>query len=277
MSIDLHCHTVLSDGATSIEELLSLAITRGIKTVAITDHNTFAGCTRAAISGKRLGVTVIPGTEISCYDYARKREVHILCYYPLNPNRLEGLLKKISDEQKRAMMISAQKVARIYQLPLDMFMKRAQASGGLYKQHIMQALMDSGYTDTMFGNEYKKLFGERIGLANTKAEFPDVYEVLNEIHDADGLAVLAHPVKSRAMDLAQELCEKNLLDGIECVAPTHTLEDSSNIKELARKHGICFTGGSDFHGAYSTDCCPVGSFITEQSQFNMLKKMKKSS
>lgn len=276
MSIDLHCHTILSDGATSIEELLALAITKEIKVISITDHNTFAGCTRAVITGKRLGINIVPGTEISCYDYTRNKEVHLLCYYPTNPNRLEGILKKISDEQKRAMMISAQKVARIYQIPMDMFIKRAQASGGIFKQHIMQAVMDAGYAETMFGNEYKKLFGDRIGLANTKAELPSVYDVIEEIRAASGAIVLAHPAQSKSMDLALELCDKKLINGLECETPGTCGEDKLAIKEMAKKYGLCFTGGSNFHGANSSNCCPVGSFTTEQSQFNILKKAKKA-
>lgn len=243
MSIDLHCHTRMSDGTASIEELLALAQAKGIHILSVTDHNTFAGSTRALVTGKRMGITVVPGVEISTIDSSRGRPAHILCYFPENPNRLEGLLKKICDSRKRSMMISIQKVARIYPIPVDMIMKRSQGSTGIFKQHIMQALMDAGYTGEMFGDVYQKLFGKRIGLANTKTEYPDVLEAIQEVHDSGGLAVLAHPSEYGGMELLEELCQKKLIDGAEFHHPRNSEADMSVMQDLSQKHGIFLTGG----------------------------------
>ena len=96
MNADLHCHTKMSDGSTSIDEVIMIAKRRGIKTISITDHDTFAGSIRGKILGKRLGIEVITGAEISAYDYNRNRKVHILCYLCPNPERLEKLFRKTS-------------------------------------------------------------------------------------------------------------------------------------------------------------------------------------
>ena len=100
MSADLHCHTKMSDGSVTIEELVILAKNKGITTISVTDHDTFAGSTRAKVFAKRHGVTVIPGIEISAFDYDRNQKVHVLCYHCSYPDRLEGLRKKIGDERK---------------------------------------------------------------------------------------------------------------------------------------------------------------------------------
>ena len=193
MAADLHCHTKLSDGSVAIDELVILAKNKGIPTIAVTDHDTFAGATRAKIFGQRHGVEVIHGAEISTFDYQRKRLVHLLCYMCEHPARLEGLFGKILANRRKAVSIALQKVMRLYPITPEMVAKRAQGSTAIYKQHIMQTLVDAGYADKMYGPLYDKLFNWKIGIAKTNIEYPDVFEVLEQIHDAGGVAVLAHP------------------------------------------------------------------------------------
>lgn len=275
MSIDLHCHTKMSDGSTSIDEVILLAKSSGVTDIAITDHDTFAGSTRGVIIGKRLGINVIPAVEMSAMDYTRNRKVHILCYNPTNPDRLEGTLKKTGDSRRKSMMISIQKVMRIYNISSDMILRRSQGSTNIYKQHVMQALMDAGYADDLFGDVYNRLFNTRIGLAFTKVEYPDVVDVINEIHDAGGLAVMAHPSEYNGMELLNELCEKSLIDGIELNHPRNSDEDKSTIAELAEKFRLFVTGGTDFHGSYTSSINPIGTYTTDASQLAHMKKSKK--
>ncbi len=272
MSIDLHCHTRMSDGSTGIDELISLAQKSDVTTISITDHDTFAGSVRGGVIGKRNGVTVIPGVEISTIDNTRGKKAHILCYYPVNPDRLEGTLKKTSDNRRKAMMVSIQKVMCLYPVTADMILRRAQGSTNIFKQHIMQTLMDSGYTDTMFGDVYQKLFNPRIGFAYTKVDYPSVFEIIDDIHEAGGVAVLAHPSEYNSMDLLNELCEKKLIDGVELGHPRNTDEDKKDIIGIAEKYGLFLTGGTDFHGCYTSVCNPVGTFTTDSAQLLQMKK-----
>lgn len=102
MAADLHCHTKLSDGSVGIEDLIVIAQKSGIDTIAITDHDCLAGTVRGKVIGKRYGVNVIPGVEISAIDNEAGKKVHILCYLADAPDRLEGLCKRTSIARKRA-------------------------------------------------------------------------------------------------------------------------------------------------------------------------------
>ena len=194
MAADLHCHTKLSDGSVGIEDLIVIAQKSGIDTIAITDHDCLAGTVRGQVIGKRYGVTVIPGVELSAFDNEAGKKVHILCYLADTPDRLEGLCKRTSVARKRAGQIMMLKVASRFPVSTDFIINHASGSTNLYKQHIMHALMDAGYTNEVFGDLYKALFSsdsETNILAPTK--YPDVKEVFDEIHGAGGIAVLAHP------------------------------------------------------------------------------------
>ena len=94
MAADLHCHTKLSDGSVGIEDLIVIAQKSGIETIAITDHDCLAGTVRGQVIGKRYGVNVIPGVELSAFDNEAGKKVHILCYLADTPDRLEGLCKR---------------------------------------------------------------------------------------------------------------------------------------------------------------------------------------
>jgi len=273
MTIDLHCHTKMSDGSTGIQELINIAKLREVKIISITDHDTFAGSKRAVILGKRTSVTVVPGVEISAIDNQRNRKVHILCYFPKNSDRLEGMLKKITDNRRAAMSISIQKVARIYPIPMDMVITRATGSTNIYKQHIMQALMDAGYTNELFGDVFTKLFHPKFGLAYTKIEYPDVNDVIDEVHSAGGVAILAHPTVYDSMDLMMELFEKKKLDGAEAYHPRNSEEDIAVIKEHCIKYKKAMTGGTDFHGSYSTSTNMLGTYSTPDDQYTLLKAL----
>ena len=96
MSADLHCHTRLSNGSLGIEDLILLAKKRGVTTIAITDHDCLAGTVRGKVIGERHGVTVIPAVELSGTDKTNGQEIHMLCYKPDFPDRLEGLCRRSS-------------------------------------------------------------------------------------------------------------------------------------------------------------------------------------
>lgn len=272
MKIDLHCHTNLSDGSTGIDELIELARVRGVDVVAVTDHDTLAGSVQAESLGKQNGVTVVPGVEISSFDYSRGRRVHILCYYPQKSERLNKMLHKITANRRAAMSASLQKVLRVYPLPVEMVLARAQGSTSLYKQHVMQALMDAGYTNEIFGPLFRKLFDSKAGLAYIPIEYPDVLDVLETVHGAGGTAVLAHPSEYHSMELLQELSEKGLIQGAEAFHPRNRPEDVKAIQQCCEQYHMAVTGGTDFHGYYTRVCNPIGTYLTSKEQFDKLRK-----
>lgn len=274
MAADLHCHTKLSDGSVGIEDLIVIAQKSGIDTIAITDHDCIAGTVRGQVIGKRYGVTVIPGVEISAFDFESGKKVHILSYLADAPNRLEGICKRTSVARKRAGQIMMLKVASRFPITSDFIISHASGSTNLYKQHIMHALMDAGYANQIFGDLYNALFGEESEtniLAPTK--YPSVEEVIDEIHGAGGIAVLAHPVKFNNFDEIDKYIALGL-DGIEVWHPSADEEAIEKLSAICKKNKILLTGGSDFHGIYGDRAVTLGACSTPQEHLDKLMGYK---
>lgn len=269
----MHCHTKMSDGSTGIDEVVLLAKKRGITTLAVTDHDTFAGAKRAKIFGKRHGVEVILGAEISAFDKKRGRKAHLLCYLCDNPDRLEGLFKRTGESRRKAASLMLQKVMRMYPISPEMVSRRAQGSTNIYKPHIMNSLMDAGYATSVYGDLFQKLFHPKTGLAYVEPEYPDVFDVLEQVHGAGGLAVLAHPSVYDSYDLLPELTVLGL-DGVEVWHPRNQPGDEERLCAFALDHDLVMTGGTDFHGMYSQKPHPIGSCTTPPEQLEALKKRK---
>jgi predicted metal-dependent phosphoesterase TrpH len=258
MSIDLHCHTKLSNGSLGIEEIIVLAKKRGIQTISITDHDCMAGAGRGKIIGARNGVQVIHGVELSATDSESGNLVHILCYLADAPERLEGLCHRntlIRRKEAHYMMLH---VAKLFPVSLDFMTACAAGSTSLYKQHIMRSLIECGFTSELYGDLYEELFGENSELhILPKPSYPDTAEVIKAIHDAGGIAVLAHPTKYGNMDLLDKLLSQGL-DGVEVWVPSNTDEDKEKLKAFAAKNKLLMTGGSEFHGLYNKKPVSVG-------------------
>ena len=270
MAADLHCHTKLSDGSVGIEDLIIIAQKSGIETIAITDLDCLAGIVRGQVIGKRYGVKVIPGVELSAFDYDAGKKVHILAYLPDAPDRLEGLCKRTSVARKRAGQIMMLKTAARFPITSEFIISHASGSTNLYKQHIMHALMDAGYTDKIFGDLFTTLFNqgsESNVLAPTK--YPTVQEVIEEIHNAGGIAILAQPGKYNNFEEIEKYIELGL-DGIEVWCPENTDEQTEELIKICKKNKILSIGGSNFHGIYGRNNVTVGSYTTPQENLDKL-------
>ena len=274
MKADLHCHTKLSDGTLGIDDLIILAKNSGITTLAVTDHDSLAGTVRATIIGERHGINVIPAVEFSATDSKRKAKAHILCYLPDTPERLEGLCKSNSEKRKRAARIMVAKVANKFPVTPELIMKCATGSTNIYKQHIMQALMECGYTTTIFGDLYNMLFKKesRINVL-MEAKYPEPVEIIKAIHEAGGIAVLAHPGFYNNFELLEELIPEGL-DGVEVWHPENTAEQQEMLIATAKKHGLVMTGGSDFHGAFNMYPIRLGDYGPDEDHLNQLLSYK---
>ena len=259
---DLHCHTKLSDGSLGIEDLITLAKKRGIEAIAITDHDCLAGTVRGKIIGDRFGVQVIPGVELSATDTKTGKKVHLLCYLSDAPDRLEGLCHRNSLARKKAAHYMMLQVAKRYPVAAELIVKCAPGSTNIYKQHIMQALMECGFSRDIYGEMYHKLFDkDSPESVLVTPKYPDIEEVLTAIHDAGGIAVLAHPYFFDNLDSLPRLIE-NGLDGIEVWHPCATEEQQAELKKIATKNKLLMTGGTDFHGLYNLDPVSIGDVLT---------------
>lgn len=270
---DLHNHTQYSDGSCTVSEVLELVKTRGLSAVSITDHDTFAGVAEAVALGKAIGVEVIPGVEISSRDPETGRKVHILGYLCRDPEPVERICRRTLRSRNEGSVRSAQVISEIYHLPLSFLLTRRGCSTSLYKQHLMQALMDAGVTNEMFGEVFHRLFSSKGGLAFSKTEYPDVKDAIDAVHEAGGLAVLAHPNAYHSEDLLNELVRLKKLDGIEVYHPRNLPECIPLFEEMCREHDLLMTGGSDFHGSYGRPVLPGTCSASKQTIDKLLSHM----
>lgn len=125
-----------------------------------------------------------------------------------------------------------------------MILRRAEGSTNIYKQHVLQALMDAGYASEMFGEVFKKLYDSKTGIAYEKVDYPDIDTVMDAVDAAEGIAVLAHPSEYRSMDLLRELCRNHRIRGVEVYHPRNTEEDKAEMLRLAEKYDLAVTGGT---------------------------------
>ncbi len=274
MFADLHCHTKLSDGSLGIEELITLAASTGVSAIGITDHDSMAATLRGKVIGQRHGVNVIPGVELSTADPATGRNVHLLCYLPDHPDRLEGLCKRISLARRRAGQYMVLRAAKRFNLAPEFILRSTSGSTNIYKQHIMHALMDAGVAGSIFGDLFDELFlvpGEN----NIKVpiHYPDCREILTEIHDAGGIAVLAHPYEYDSLNVMEELVALGL-DGIEVYHPSADADQQASLASYAAAHSLLVTGGSDFHGMYNKQPVTVGSYGLDEAGLDALLNYK---
>lgn len=265
MKAELHCHTNVSDCPLSIDEVLNLAVANDVSYLAITNHDTTKGLEEAIKKGKKYGVEVIPGIEISGYDFERGRRVHILGYF-VEPGHkaIEALCEPLIEKRHKLSYEMVQRLAEAgYSISWERCLELAHGGTGVYKQHIMAALIEAGYTDSIYGPLYKKLFsrgqnGEAPGLAFIPMEYVDAKLAVKAIMEAGGVPVLAHPGQYGNFEMVPELAEAGL-QGIEVWHPLHNRQHEDMARMLAVKYGLIMTGGSDFHGEYGEKPVVLGS------------------
>lgn len=270
MSGDLHCHTRLSNGSLSIDEIIALAKSKGVETIAITDHDCLTGTVRAKIIGERNGIKVIAGAEISALDPESGEVVHILCYLPEFPDRLEEICHYNSNARKRASQYMMLKAAQRYPVTPDLIKRCATGATNLFPQHFMQALTEIGAADGFYGKVYEELFSaDSENNIIVKPAFKDAKTVIDAIHTANGIAVLAHPAKYGGYDTAVRFASYGI-DGIEVWHPSADENLTAQLLSYTKKNKLLATGGSSFHGLYNKDTLTVGSYCTPKTQLQEL-------
>lgn len=276
MKADLHCHTSISDGTLGIEDLLILAKSAGLDKIAITDHDCIASSVRGFTIARRIdGFEVIKGVELSATDSKRNSSVHVLCYLPDSPERLEMLCRKNTALRVKAGQIMAKRISQKYNIPGKYIAACAQGANYISTRHIMKVLMNCGYTTEIFGDLYNSLFDKASSdYIGVNPVFTDVRDVINEIHNAGGVAVIAHPGLYNNFDLIKELSDEQLLDGVEVYHPSHTDEQINMLLKLCEENNLLITGGTDFHGAFNEKAICIGDIYTTEEQLNALINYK---
>ncbi len=241
---DLHLHTQFSDGTFTPEELVLYAQKSGLACIALTDHDTVEGCARTAAACAKVQMEFIPGAELTA-EHA-DTEVHVLGYFLDTENKV--LLERIGQFQAVRQQRIHEMVGALNKLGLPLKVETVFALANCKspgRPHVARALVKEkliGSLDEAFERYLKK--GRPAWVPKTKMSALESVEL---IHQAGGLAVMAHPGLNRTDEIIPDLVDAGL-DGIECFHTKHSTVMSERYLEIAEEHHLLVTGGSDCHG-----------------------------
>lgn len=249
MRLDLHVHSNHSDGADSVETVIEKAQAAGVEALSFVDHD-ITGVYEAALpAAEKAGISLVPGIEISAYDFKRDRKVHVLGYnYDLEAPHIKTLTEPLLERRHAHSLGQIGHInAAGCKVDADAVAEIAAPSHVIYKQHIMRYLTDNHHQSEAYQHLYKSLFKDG-GPAAGDIEYIDALDALRAIRQDGGLTVIAHPGQLDSYDLVEEHIDH--IDGLELLHPDHGSSDVDRIMQLADLHGLMLTGGSDYHGSY---------------------------
>lgn len=251
---DLHLHTQFSDGTFTPEELVQHAQKNGLGCIALTDHDTVEGCARAAAACAAVKMEFITGSELTAEH--EDIEVHILGYFLDTGNK--ALLERIAQFQSVRQHRIHEMVAALNKLGVPLQVESVFALANCKspgRPHVARAMVKEkliGSLDEAFERFLKK--GRPAWVPKTKMS---ALEGIELIHQAGGLAVMAHPGLNRTDEIIPDLVDAGL-DGIECFHTKHSTVMSERYLEIAEEYDLLVTGGSDCHG-YSKNKPLIGT------------------
>ena len=268
--IDMHMHTLYSDGDKTVEEILKMCEAKKLEYISLTDHNTCKEYEDDALNKGIFSGKIIKGVEMNATF--KNKKIEILGYNIKDTKIIEDwsqkffsteVLKKQQEESKKKLLAICDKKGLIYDeskikqdIPLTDFITIY-----IYKELVRH-------------KENHKILGEfatslnlfiRKGLMNPDSEYytgsdntpkPQYKDVVDIIHKAGGIAFLAHPFEYRfdnTIEFIDELRKEKDLDGIECFHPSATEEQMKELINYARNNNLYISGGSDYHGRKKPD------------------------
>ena len=269
MLSDFHIHSTYSDGTQNPDEICDTAINRGIKAIAIVDHNTLDGYKNIG-EKYRNHLEIIKGVEIDCkfqHINSRQHHIHLIAYNIMETEQLE----RIMEENKKILRKMGDNLIK------KLIKKHAVIDWDEYKEYkhprerggweAINYLYDKGIINRLWDG--RKLYPDN-GIFYTDYAFPDCYDVIEAIHNAKGQAIVGHIWKSimttyltPSISIEKEiflvlkaftLLKKDKIyriDGIECYHPTHDNNVSKRLFDFCVEKNLIITGGSDSHGEFN--------------------------
>jgi hypothetical protein len=267
--IDLHLHTTASDGLLSPSDLVQKARAAGLLTISITDHDTTAGCDAARGPARDAGIDLIPGIEISAV--ADGRDVHVLGYFfDTAAAPLRAFLDRQRDDRLRRVTEMGDRLAALG-CPIDVTPILASAARGrsVGRPQIAGALVAAGYVSTR--DEAFDRFLEFRGPAYVPRRGASPADVVGILHGAGGIASLAHPGIAKRDGLIEPLAAAGL-DALEVRHSDHDEATEARYRDLARRHNLLVTGGSDFHGESASRVSRFGTLSITSAELDDLRR-----
>ncbi|HEX8495733.1 MAG TPA: PHP domain-containing protein [Actinomycetales bacterium] len=262
MRIDLHTHSSVSDGTQPPAEVVRSAADAGLDVVALTDHDTTAGWADALEAGERLGVQVVPGTEISCSTAGIS--VHLLSYLhdPAAP-RLVAELQEARDSRETR----ARRMVELLSADVDLSWEQVQQQVGvgttIGRPHIADALVAAGIVRDR-SEAFAGLLSSR-GRYYVRHYAPEPVDAVRLVVACGGVPVMAHPLaRLRGRVVGDEVIEAMADAGLAGLEVDHRDNDEQareHLRALASRLGLLVTGSSDYHGTGKAN--PIGENTTD--------------
>lgn len=251
--IDLHVHTVNSDGENTPSEVLKMANEIGITSIAITDHDSIDGVSEAIDSSKQYGIRVIPGIEITAYD---NQEIHILGYNFDYTSNVWDEYKKYNEDicnREKERIFSTLNEQGIPIKEEDVY-EYSDDSKIFKYSYVAKWLFDHGYGESP--KDAYNMFFLNGSLEHIKSYRMSVKKAIQTIHSAGGIAVMAHPLRlgKIKMEDAKERINRYIefgLDGVEAAYCMHLDSEIDEMISFCKNKGLKITLGSDYHGTFA--------------------------
>ena len=265
--IDLHAHTTVSDGGDSPTELVDKAARAGLQAIAVTDHDNDAGCDEAVEAGRRAGIEVVRGVEISCdvedlssrgYHPSGRPTMHLLGYFI--PERDNPLSEALAELQYHRANRNVLIVERLNELGIPVtFEEVEQEAGGpgsqIGRPHFAAVLVRHGAVP-----DYQTAFDDYLAKGAKAYLTRKLYKPSDAVKlmlDAGVVPVFAHPftLNLEAGELARftdELIEAGI-KGIEGYHGDWSEQEQAPLRALGQERGLVVSGGSDYHGHMRPD------------------------
>lgn len=245
--IDLHMHTIFSDGSVRPEDLVQLAVDNQLEAIAITDHDTTESLALAQKAAEGLPLEIIPGIEVN--TVWKEKEVHILGYY-IDPE--DEALRAVIENHRNSRVVQIQEMAHRLKakarlnISYEDIVKEASDIGTIGRPHVAKAIIAKGGAATI-SQAFNKFLNPRCETY-VRRQTVSPHEAVEAIHESGGIAVVAHPGD---MEMIEELAEDLMNYGLRGLEAYHRSHSPALIEfhcSLAEKLGLIVTGGTDFHG-----------------------------
>ena len=277
MLIDLHTHSSVSDGTDTPTRLVMKALQAGLDVIGLTDHDTFDGVREAQEAGKRVGVQVLSGIEMSTEKDGRS--VHLLGYGcdPFN-HALVDELARIRVGRTARLQAMADRLTELgMPVTVDDIVEQAGASPSIGRPHIADVLVAKGYVA-----DRQQAFDEWLG--DDKPGYVPRYacpleRAIDLVHGARGVAFIAHPWGRGGQQVLpaqylEELTREHGLEGIEVEHHDHDLGTRELLFEMGARLGLIRTGSSDYHGLGKRDHELASNTTRESAYKEIVRRIK---
>jgi 3',5'-nucleoside bisphosphate phosphatase len=272
--IDLHSHTLHSDGQRSPDELLGEAAAANVTVLSLTDHDTVSGIADASAAATRRGIRLVPGIELSCELHGR--EVHVLGHFldPCSGALLQLAADMLAERRERMeKMVALAQAAGFTRVTLE---RVIAVSGGenLGRPHLARALVECGHAKSV-KDAFDRFLHSR-GPLWVDRRYLSVAEAVELVRGAGGTSSIAHPGANGVSRQELKVCAGAGLDAVEALHPDHVPTQAEAYERWAADLGLLVTAGSDYHGPAVQPDRKLGDRTLSAERFAALEERAKA-